>query len=127
MLTNRRTLLADEMGLGKTVQALSLLATEQAWPALIVVPPHLVRHWDKIPDSWMQRRTSFRYSLTEPEMQEVLGLKCRNSPVLWVMTQRAQKTALFPPKPRPVTCSVCWQSSETAGVKKPSISKRKRV
>lgn len=50
MLTNRRTLLADEMGLGKTVQALSLLATEQAWPALIVVPPHLVRHWDKIPD-----------------------------------------------------------------------------
>jgi SNF2 family DNA or RNA helicase len=33
MLTNRRTLLADEMGLCKTVQALSLLATEQAWPA----------------------------------------------------------------------------------------------
>lgn len=50
MLTNRRTLLADEMGLGKTVQALSLLATEQAWPALIVVPPHLVRHWDKTHD-----------------------------------------------------------------------------
>jgi len=50
MLTNRRTLLADEMSLGKTVQALFLLATEQAWPALIVVPPHLVRHWDKIPD-----------------------------------------------------------------------------
>lgn len=51
MLTNRRTLLADEMGLGKTVQALSMLATEQAWPALIVVPPHLVRHWeDKTPD-----------------------------------------------------------------------------
>jgi hypothetical protein len=50
MFTNRRTLRADEMGLGKTVQALSLLATEQAWPALIVVPPHLVRHWDKIPD-----------------------------------------------------------------------------
>lgn len=50
MLTNRRTLLADEMGLGKTIQALSWLATEQAWPALIVVPPHLVRHWeDKIP------------------------------------------------------------------------------
>lgn len=50
MNTNRRTLLADEMGLGKTVQALALLATEQAWPALIVVPPHLVLHWkDKIP------------------------------------------------------------------------------
>lgn len=50
MQTNRRTLLADEMGLGKTVQALSMLATDQAWPALIVVPPHLVRHWeDKTP------------------------------------------------------------------------------
>ena len=47
MLTNRRTLLADEMGLGKTVQALSFLATDQAWPALIVVPPHLVRHWEE--------------------------------------------------------------------------------
>lgn len=50
MLANRRTLIADEMGLGKTVQALSCLATDQAWPALIVVPPHLVRHWEeKIP------------------------------------------------------------------------------
>jgi len=50
MLTNQRTLLADEMGLGKTVQALSFLATSQSWPALIVVPPHLVNHWDeKIP------------------------------------------------------------------------------
>lgn len=46
MLTNRRTLLGDEMGLGKTVQALAFLATEQAWPALVVVPPHLVRHWE---------------------------------------------------------------------------------
>ena len=47
MLTNRRTLVADEMGLGKTVQALSFLATDQSWPALIVVPPHLVRHWEE--------------------------------------------------------------------------------
>ncbi len=44
MLTNQRTLLADEMGLGKTVQAISFLATDQAWPALVVVPPHLVSH-----------------------------------------------------------------------------------
>lgn len=51
MLGNRRTLLADEMGLGKTVQALAYLATDQQWPALVVVPPHLVRHWqEKIPE-----------------------------------------------------------------------------
>jgi SNF2 family DNA or RNA helicase len=49
MLTNRRTLLADEMGLGKTVHALSLLATEQAWPAdRGAAAP--VRHWDKTHD-----------------------------------------------------------------------------
>ncbi|MBQ9409179.1 MAG: DEAD/DEAH box helicase [Clostridia bacterium] len=45
LLNNRRTLLADEMGLGKTVQALSFIAQADAFPALIVVPPHLVRNW----------------------------------------------------------------------------------
>ena len=45
LLNNRRTLLADEMGLGKTVQALSFIASADTFPALIVVPPHLVRNW----------------------------------------------------------------------------------
>lgn len=40
-----RTLLADEMGLGKTPQALAFLAAKQAYPAIIVVPPHLVMNW----------------------------------------------------------------------------------
>ncbi len=44
---NRRTLLADEMGLGKTIEALAFLATTQSYPALLVVPPHLVRNWQK--------------------------------------------------------------------------------
>jgi len=47
MLHNRRTLLADEMGLGKTVQALAFLSETKSYPALIVVPPHLVRNWEK--------------------------------------------------------------------------------
>lgn len=42
-----RALLADEMGLGKTPQALAFLATEKAYPALIVVPPHLVKNWEQ--------------------------------------------------------------------------------
>ena len=33
------------MGLGKTVQALACLAATGAFPALIVVPPHLLRNW----------------------------------------------------------------------------------
>ena len=46
LLAGRRALLADEMGLGKTVQALAFLATTGAWPALVVVPPHLLRNWE---------------------------------------------------------------------------------
>lgn len=45
LLNNRRCLLADEMGLGKTVQALSFIATAGTYPAIVVVPPHLVRNW----------------------------------------------------------------------------------
>jgi len=47
LMHNRRTLLADEMGLGKTVQALAFLSETQTYPALLVVPPHLVRNWVK--------------------------------------------------------------------------------
>ncbi|MGJ4849139.1 DEAD/DEAH box helicase [Bacillota bacterium Meth-B3] len=45
LLASRRALLADEMGLGKTVQALGFIASLAAFPALLVVPPHLVRNW----------------------------------------------------------------------------------
>ncbi|MCY0290188.1 DEAD/DEAH box helicase [Pseudomonas aeruginosa] len=54
MLTNRRTLIADEMGLGKTVQGIAFLATEQAWPALVVAPPHLILHWRSKLDEFLQ-------------------------------------------------------------------------
>ena len=47
MLRNERALLADEMGLGKTVQAIALLASTHAFPAFLVVPPHLVRNWQR--------------------------------------------------------------------------------
>ncbi len=40
-----RALLADEMGLGKTLQALCCLCNTQSFPAILVVPPHLVRNW----------------------------------------------------------------------------------
>jgi SNF2 family DNA or RNA helicase len=46
-LHNRRSLLADEMGLGKTPQSLAFLTTAKAFPALIVVPPHLIINWIK--------------------------------------------------------------------------------
>ncbi|MFP4016648.1 MAG: DEAD/DEAH box helicase, partial [Halanaerobiales bacterium] len=46
LLHNRRILLADEMGLGKTVQALAFLAEARSYPAIIVVPPHLITNWE---------------------------------------------------------------------------------
>lgn len=35
------------MGLGKTVEALAFLATTESYPVLLVVPPHLIRNWQK--------------------------------------------------------------------------------
>ena len=46
LMQNDRALLADEMGLGKTVQALSWLATTNAYPVLIIPPAHLIRNWE---------------------------------------------------------------------------------
>ena len=46
LVGTERALLADEMGLGKTPQALAFLAAKQAYPALIIVPAHLVKNWE---------------------------------------------------------------------------------
>ncbi len=53
LLSSRRCLLADEMGLGKTVQALAFLATTAAYPAVLVVPPHLIRNWERETDRFL--------------------------------------------------------------------------
>ena len=53
LLSTRRCLLADEMGLGKTVQALAFLATTAAYPAILVVPPHLIRNWQREVDRFL--------------------------------------------------------------------------
>ena len=41
------------MGLGKTVQALAFLATTAAYPAVLVVPPHLIRNWERETDRFL--------------------------------------------------------------------------
>lgn len=45
LLHHRRILLADEMGLGKTPQFLAFLSATGAYPALVVVQPHLLKQW----------------------------------------------------------------------------------
>ena len=69
LLANPRTLLADEMGLGKTVQALSCLAATGDMPALIVVPPHLVRNWER------EAARFLRIDGKEPRIHVIRGLK----------------------------------------------------
>lgn len=69
LLANPRTLLADEMGLGKTVQALSCLAATGDLPALIVVPPHLMRNWAR------EVLRFLRIEGKEPRVHVIRGLK----------------------------------------------------
>lgn len=74
LMANPRTLLADEMGLGKTVQALACIAATQEFPALVVVPPHLVRNW-------MAESTRFlRVNGCKPRIHVIKGLKPKPLP-----------------------------------------------
>jgi SWI/SNF-related matrix-associated actin-dependent regulator 1 of chromatin subfamily A len=69
LLQNERALLADEMGLGKTVQALAFLAHEKLFPAIVVVPPHLIRNWQR------EIRRFLVIDGREPVIHEIKGLK----------------------------------------------------
>ena len=69
LMANPRTLLADEMGLGKTVQALACLAATGDLPALLVVPPHLVRNWEA------ETKRFLRVGGREPRIHVIRGLK----------------------------------------------------
>ena len=68
LLANERALLADEMGLGKTVQALACLAATGDMPALLVVPPHLMRNWEN------EVRRFLRVNGGEPRVCVIRGL-----------------------------------------------------
>ena len=60
LLSTDRALLADEMGLGKTVQALAYLATTAGFPAILVVPPHLVRNWQREAERFLEMEGGVR-------------------------------------------------------------------
>ena len=74
-----RALLADEMGLGKTPQALAAIATLNAYPALIVPPPHLVINWQKEINKFLKLPGTGQMSMEEgnaPDTVHVIkGLK----------------------------------------------------
>jgi len=46
-VNNGGLLCADELGLGKTVTALAMLANPETLPALVVVPAHLPKQWER--------------------------------------------------------------------------------
>jgi SNF2 family DNA or RNA helicase len=86
MLQNRRTLLADEMGLGKTVQALAFLSHTNAYPSILVVPPHLITNWKKEISKFLRvqpaegTNLSFLYPDEEPRIHVIKGLKAYELP-----------------------------------------------
>jgi SNF2 family DNA or RNA helicase len=78
MLHNRRTLLADEMGLGKTVQAIAFLASTRSYPALLIVPPHLIHNWQKEINKFLklpQREISMFEENEENSVHVIKGLR----------------------------------------------------
>lgn len=65
-------ILADDMGLGKTLQAIAMLvhlleagllrdAEERPCPALVVVPPGLLRNWEREFDKWAPQLSVYLY------------------------------------------------------------------
>jgi SWI/SNF-related matrix-associated actin-dependent regulator 1 of chromatin subfamily A len=67
----RKGLLADDMGLGKTVQAFGFLDRIQSYPAVIVVQPHVQRHWEK-------KIVEFMHVNTLPESHLAEGLRVQS-------------------------------------------------
>jgi SNF2 family DNA or RNA helicase len=56
MVATERMLLANDMGLGKTVEALAAIATARAFPALLVVQPHLQAQWMAMVQAFLHLR-----------------------------------------------------------------------
>lgn len=80
----RKGLLADDMGLGKTVQAFAFLDRIAAWPAAIVVQPHVQRHWEKKIGEFMTINT-----LPESHLAEGLRVTSLNGGKRFDSTPRA--------------------------------------
>jgi len=60
MVAYRKTVLGDDMGLGKTPQALALLDRLNDWPALIVCQPHVMKHWERKIEEFLEVRDATR-------------------------------------------------------------------
>lgn len=78
MMHNRHTLLADEMGLGKTPQAISFLAATKSYPVLLIVPPHLIRNWEKEINKFLRLpgiESSFLDMNSDDSVHVIKGLK----------------------------------------------------
>ena len=93
LMHHDRCLLADEMGLGKTVQALSCIATEKAFPVLVIPPAHLVRNWQE------EALRFLRVEGRAPRIHVIRGLKPYDLPeadiyIMHYLLLRGWKSAL---------------------------------
>jgi SWI/SNF-related matrix-associated actin-dependent regulator 1 of chromatin subfamily A len=60
MVANRKTVLGDDMGLGKTVEAFAWLDRIDDWPAVIVCQPHVMKHWERKVEEFLDAREASR-------------------------------------------------------------------
>lgn len=103
LLGTERALLADEMGLGKTIQALAFLASKKNYPAIIVVPPHLVKNWEHEINRFIRLAGDGQISMEESNpsgaVHVIKGLKPYDLPIADIyivhyLLLRGWKTAL---------------------------------
>jgi SWI/SNF-related matrix-associated actin-dependent regulator 1 of chromatin subfamily A len=99
LLQNQRTLLADEMGLGKTVQALAYLSQTNTYPVMLVVPPHLVKNWEREIQRFLRVSGDFDGEYSPPKVHVIRGLKPYELPqahiyIIHYLLLRGWKTVL---------------------------------
>ena len=99
-----RALLADEMGLGKTPQALAACSSLDAYPALIVAPPHLVINWQKEINKFLKLPETGQMTITDDNDSDsvhvIKGLKPYDLPqaniyIIHYLLLRGWKQALL--------------------------------
>jgi len=101
LLHNRHMLLADEMGLGKTPMAIAFLAATNSYPALLVVPPHLILNWKKELNKFVKlpKAVSTLFDDNEEQIHVIKGLKPYKLPeasiyIIHYLLLRGWKTVL---------------------------------
>lgn len=85
---HRSLLIGDEMGVGKTLTAIAVVEDQQAFPALFIVPPALVRNWQREWERACPHRTIGIISGTKPGVVPNTDVVLAGDAVIWKWTMQ---------------------------------------